>query len=186
MSDIPSVNLSFQAPMPELGTQLEYTKHTKYTSRVMNLLQSIRNLGDVPNSLYYETRRSCHDEVEKLRNEILRDENSLNHEKKILEKEIEHRMKQDWEIKSEQVEAPVNGRDHQIIKNLLEGALQEKCEKFEGFGRIKLWSLFTDRVYLDRLIKRLQPGHGMQTCRIKPVIKKRYRGVARDWNSCQS
>ncbi|KAF7900317.1 uncharacterized protein EAF01_007619 [Botrytis porri] len=175
MPDIPSVDLSFEALMSGLGPQSEYIKHTKYTSRIIGLLRLIRDLKDVPDSLYYEARRSCHDGVEELREEILRDEYSLNREKN-----------QDWEIKSGQAGAPLNGRDHQIIKNLLEGAVQKKSEKFEGVGMIRMWSLFTDRAYLDILIKRLKPGHGMQAYRIKPVINKYYRGVAPDRGSCRS
>ncbi|KAF7900969.1 hypothetical protein EAF00_003190 [Botryotinia globosa] len=180
MSDVPSVDLSFEALMPEIGLQLEYKEHSKYTRRIIDLLRLIRNLGDVANSLYCETRRSCHDEVEKLRDEILCDENSLIHEKEDLEKDIKFRRKQEWEIRSGQGEAPVNGRDHQVIKNFLESALQKRFETFEGVGSIRVWGLFSDRVYLDRLISRLQPGHGMQAYRIKPVINKCYRSVAHE------
>ncbi|TGO44192.1 hypothetical protein BCON_0575g00040 [Botryotinia convoluta] len=88
MPDIPSVNLSFETLMPELGSQLEYTKLTKYTSRIMDLLQIIRNLKDVPDSLYHQTRASCQNKVEELREEIWRDESSLKHERKNLEEEI--------------------------------------------------------------------------------------------------
>ncbi|KAF5874588.1 uncharacterized protein Bfra_004599 [Botrytis fragariae] len=179
MSDIPSVDLSFEALMSEVGSQVGYT-HTKYTSRIMDLLQLIRNLKDVPNSSYHQNRASCQNKVKELRQEIFSHEKLLNHEKENLEEEIRLGSKKDWEIKSGQIGVPLNGRDHQYIKNFLEGALQKKSEEFEGLGMIKVWSLITDREYLDMLIERLEPGHGMFTFRINPVINECYRGVAGD------
>ncbi|KAF7944806.1 uncharacterized protein EAE97_005439 [Botrytis byssoidea] len=173
--------------MPELGLQLEYTKHPKYTGHIMDLLQSIRNLRGVPDSSYRQTRASCQIEAQKLRDEVQCDEISLTNERKYLEHEIRSIYKQDLRKKlGQEVGIPLNGRDHQIIKSLLEGALQERFEKFGDIGMIREWSLMTDREYLDRLIKYLEPGHRMFTFRIHPDINECYRGVARDWDSYRS
>lgn len=105
----------------------------------------------------------------------------MNIEREALEKEIVFRTEQDSRIKSGQkAGVPVNGRDHQSIKNSLEGALQKYSQKFEGVGMIRVRSLVTDRQYLDRLINFLEPGHRMFAFRINPDINECYRGVARD------
>ncbi|TGO34751.1 hypothetical protein BHYA_0183g00030 [Botrytis hyacinthi] len=186
MSDIPSVDLSFEALMSEFGPQLEYTKHAKYTSRIIDLLQSIRNLRGVPDSSYRQTRASCQIEAQKLRDEIRCDRISLRNEGKDLEHEIIFENRQDSRIKpGQKAGVPVNGRD-QFIKNFLEGALQKRSQKFEGVGMIRVKSLIIDREYLDRLIKYLEPGHRMFKFRIDPDINECYRGVARDWDSYKS
>ncbi|KAF7931573.1 uncharacterized protein EAE98_004309 [Botrytis deweyae] len=157
---------------------------TIHDRRIMDLLQLIRNLRGVPDSSYRETRASCQNEAQKLRNEIRYDEKSLGNEKEKLEHEIEWTSRKDLRIKlGQEFGVPLNGRDHQIVKNLMDGALQEISDKFEGVGKIRVWSLSTDREYLDRLISYLKPGHRMHTFRINPDIKKCYRGVAHDWDS---
>ncbi|TGO18001.1 hypothetical protein BTUL_0013g00770 [Botrytis tulipae] len=160
MSDIPSVDLSFEALMSDFGPQLEYKKHSKHTGRIMDLLQLVRNLRGVPDSSYRQNRASCQIEAQKLRDEIRSSEISLTSERESLEHEIRLAYKQDLRIKlGQEGGIPLNGRDHQISKNLLEGALQERFEKFGDIGMIRAWSLMTDREYLDRLIKYLEPGH---------------------------